>query len=100
MKITKTQLKQIIKEELSAVISEGKEWIQIIVPFRYEAPGATQDPDKDRRHELTPETKPLYLPIDGEGNAILTIGHGHEVAIPQEHFKIVHKRTKTSWRDA
>jgi hypothetical protein len=79
VKITKTQLKKIIKEELGRVLAEGKKKIEFTKDFTYDTPGGENTIKAG-------DTRTLEMGEDGKANIV--IGHGNYEYVPKSHFKI------------
>jgi len=53
-----------------------KKWIRMVKDFEYEAYGS---------HVIEKDVE-RFMTIDNDNQAVITIGHGHVVKVPQEFY--------------
>jgi hypothetical protein len=54
----------------------GKKWIRMVKDFEYEAYGK----------KVIKKDVERFMTIDRDNQAVITIGHGHFVRVPQEFY--------------
>ena len=58
-----------------------KKWIRMVKDFEYEAYG---------NHVIEKDVE-RFMAIDNDNQAVVTIGHGHVVKVPQEFYVLRHE---------
>jgi len=54
----------------------GKKWIRMVKDFEYESYG---------KHVIKKDVE-RFMTIDSDNQAVITVGHGHVVRVPQEFY--------------